>query len=308
MRRDVWLVCFLLAGIAVAACAGRSAPPGIGVQRTSHGSPGSTSSSPSPSVPGATSSASVPRPRHTVVVMFENHAYGEVIGNPEAPYINSLAREGALFTSSYAVTHPSEPNYLALLSGSTQGVTSDQCPTTLREPNLAADLIAAGLTFAGYSEGLPAPGSHACAAGGYARKHVPWTDFSNIPRSVNLPFGMFPAGEYARLPDVSFVIPDLCHDMHDCQVGTGDAWLRQHLGGYARWAMTHDSLLIVTWDEDDGLHSNRIATIFVGEQVRAGRYSRPVDHYNVLRTIEQAYGLPFRGEAARHYPITWVWK
>jgi len=297
MRLDNRLGSLVLAGSAIAVCAGCSTPKGIGVQRPSPGA-----SSPDVSGPA------VPRPLHTVVVMFENHPYDEIIGNPQAPYINALAHEGALFTSSYAVTHPSEPNYLALLSGSTQGVTSDQCPTTLRAPNLAADLIAAGLTFAGYSEGLPAPGSQACGAGGYARKHVPWTDFSNIPRSVNQPFSKFPTAGYSRLPDVSFVIPDLCHDMHDCPVGTGDAWLRQHLGGYARWAMTHDSLLIVTWDEDDGFHSNHITTIFVGQQVRPGRYGRPIDHYNVLRTIEQAYGLPYRGVTALHYPITFVWK
>jgi len=296
MKRDAGLVWFVPAFIAIA-CAGCSTPSGIGVQRSSPASPGPTASSPA-----------VPRPRHTVLVMFENHPYDEVIGSSQAPFINTLAREGALFTSSYAVTHPSEPNYLALLSGSTQGVANDQCPTTLHAPNLAADLLAAGLTFAGYSEGLPAAGSQTCGAGGYARKHVPWTDFSNIPRSVNQPFSAFPTADYSTLPDVSFVIPDLCHDMHDCSVGTGDSWLRQHLGGYARWAMTHDSLLIVTWDEDDGFHSNHIATIFVGQQVRPGRYGKPIDHYNVLRTIEQAYGLPYRGEAARHYPITWVWK
>jgi len=293
-NRLVWLV---LAGSAIAACAGCSTPKGIGVQRPSAGATSSSVGGPA-----------VPRPLHTVVVMFENHPYDEIIGNAQAPYINALAHEGALFTASYAVTHPSEPNYLALLSGSTQGVTSDQCPTTLSAPNLVADLIAAGHTFAGYSEGLPAPGSQTCGAGGYARKHVPWTDFSNIPRSVNQPFSRFPATDYSTLPDVSFVIPDLCHDMHDCSVGTGDAWLRQHLGGYARWAMTHDSLLIVTWDEDDSFHSNHIATIFVGQQVRPGRYSRPIDHYNVLRTLEQAYGLPYRGVTAQHYPITWAWK
>src|SRR5215469_292038 len=296
MRRDNRLARLVLAGTAIAVCAGCGTPKGIGVQR-----PSLVATSHSVSRP------SVPRPRHTVVVMFENHPYDEVIGNSQAPYINMLAREGALFTSSYAVSHPSEPNYLALLSGSTQGVASDQCPTTLHAPNLAADLIAAGLTFVGYSEGLPAAGSQTCGVGGYARKHVPWTDFSNIPRSVNRPFSTFPT-DYSMLPDVSFVIPDLCHDMHDCPVGTGDAWLRQHLGGYARWAMTHDSLLIVTWDEDDGFHSNHIATIFVGQQVKPGRYRIPINHYNVLRTIEQAYGLPYRGQAATHYPITSIWR
>jgi phosphatidylinositol-3-phosphatase len=295
------VIALSLVGLTVAGCAGGSTPRGIGVERSS-----SSASSPAPTSP-ATGPA-VPRPSRVVVVMFENHAYSEVIGNPQAPYINALAREGALFTSSYAVSHPSEPNYLALFSGSTQGVTSDQCPTTFRAPNLAADLIAAGLGFTGYSEGLPAPGSQACGLGGYARKHVPWTDFSNVPPAANQPFSSFPRSDYALLPTVSFVIPDLCHDMHDCQVATGDTWLSEHLRGYATWAMTHDGLLIVTWDEDDGAHSNHIATIFVGQQVLPGRYGKPIDHYNVLRTIEQAYGLPYRGRAARHYPITWVWR
>jgi len=301
IREKPWVIGLCLASLSVAGCTGGSAPPGIGVE-----SPSSSVSSPAATSPA--SGPAVPRPQRTVVVMFENHAYSQVIGNPQAPYINALAREGALFTSSYAVAHPSEPNYLALFSGSTQGVTSDQCPTTFRSPNLAADLIAAGLGFTGYSQGLPAPGSQTCGSGGYARKHVPWTDFSNVPAAVNQPFTSFPLSDYPRLPAVSFVIPDLCHDMHDCSVGTGDRWLRQHLSGYATWAMTHDGLLIVTWDEDDGLHSNHIATIFVGQQVRPGRYGKPINHYNVLRTIEQAYGLPYRGQAARHYPITWVWR
>jgi phosphatidylinositol-3-phosphatase len=240
--------------------------------------------------------------------MFENRASDEVIGNPEASFISQLARSGALLTSSYAVTHPSEPNYLALFSGSTHGVTSDQCPTTIRAPNLAGDLIAAGLTFTGYAEDLPSPGSLSCGQGNYARKHVPWTDFPAVPKSVNQPFSAFPAGDYGALPTVSFVIPNLCNDMHDCSVATGDSWLRKRLGGYARWAMTHDSLLIVTWDEDDGSQSNRITTIFAGQQVAPGRYAKPVDHYNVLRTIEEAYGLPHDGQAATHYPITWIWR
>jgi phosphatidylinositol-3-phosphatase len=287
----------ILTGI-IAGCAG-STPPGIGVERT--GPPGASGA------PGASPPA-IPRPAHVVIVVMENHAYGSIIGNPDAGYISKLARQGALLTRSYGVTHPSEPNYLALFSGSTQGVTSDACPVTRHGPNLAADLIAAGLTFRGYSEGLPAPGSQTCSAGDYARKHVPWTDFTNVPRSASQPFRQFAATPFAKLPDVSFVIPDLCHDMHDCPVATGDAWLRTHLRPYANWAMNHASLLIVTWDEDDGSASNHVPTIVVGQQVRPGRYGKPVDHYNVLRTIEQAFGLPVRGEAARHYPITFIWK
>src|SRR5215475_9202521 len=286
------------AGLALTACNPGSAPTGVGVQPSPTGT-ATSSLAPSGSPNGI--GLAVPRQQHTVVVVFENQPYNAIIGTSAASYINSLARMGALFTASYGLTHPSEPNYLALFSGSTHGITSDQCPTSVRAPNLASDLAAAGFSFAGYSEGLPAPGSFACQAGKYARKHVPWTDFSNVQAAANQPFTRFAATGYARLPTVSFVIPNLCHDMHDCSVATGDAWLRAHLGGYVAWAMSHDSLLIVTWDEDNGFHSNHIATIFVGEQVKPGRYRVPINHYNVLRTIEQAYGLPYRGQAATHY-------
>jgi acid phosphatase len=237
----------------------------------------------------------------------ENHSYAEIIGNPAAPFINTLAGRGALFTRSYAITHPSEPNYLALFSGSTQGITDDGCPYRFTAPNLAAGLIKAGKSFTGYAEDLPGAGSPACSAGNYARKHVPWADFSNVPGSVSLPFTSFPATAFARLPTVSFVIPNLCHDMHDCSVAAGDAWLRARVGGYADWAMRHESLLILTWDEDDGSQGNHIATIFAGQPVRPGRYAEPITHYSVLATIEAAYALPRDGQAATAAPITDIW-
>ncbi len=250
---------------------------------------------------------SVPEPAHTVVVVMENHAYAQIIGSPDAPFINTLARRGALFTRSYAITHPSEPNYLALFSGSTQGIADDGCPYRFTTPNLAADLIKAGKSFAGYAEDLPGPGSPACSAGDYARKHVPWANFSNVPGSVSLPFTSFPAPGFARLPTVSFVIPNLCHDMHDCSVAAGDAWLRAHIAGYASWAMSHHSLLVLTWDEDDDSQGNHITTIFVGQMVRPGRYAEQVTHYSVLAAIEAAYGLPRDGQAATAAPITGIW-
>jgi hypothetical protein len=111
--------------------------------------------------PGTRASApaapEVPAPARTVLVVMENHSYGDIIGNPAAPFINGLARRGALFTQSFAVTHPSEPNYLALFSGSTHGVTDDSCPHVYHAPNLASDLAAAGKSFTGYAEGLPTP-------------------------------------------------------------------------------------------------------------------------------------------------------
>ena len=238
----------------------------------------------------------------------ENHGYSEVIGNSAAPFLNRLAGDGAVFTHSYAITHPSEPNYLALFSGSTHGVADDSCPVELTAPNLAADLIRAGKTFGGYAEDLPAIGSPVCSAGAYARKHVPWADFRNVPGSVSRPFSSFPATDFAQLPTVSFVIPNLCNDMHDCSVATGDSWLRTHLTGYATWATTHDSLLVITWDEDDGSQSNQVPTILAGQQVRPGRYGERISHYRVLATLEAAYGLPRDGNAATVAPITDIWR
>ena len=239
----------------------------------------------------------------------ENHGYSEIIGNPAAPFLNQLAHQGALFTHSYAITHPSEPNYLALFSGSTHGVVDDSCPVDLTAPNLGASLIAKGKTFAGYAEDLPATGSGACSAGEYARKHVPWADFRNVPGSVSMPFSSFPA-DFTQLPTVSFVVPNLCNDMHDCSVGTGDTWLRAHIGAYARWAMTHDSLLIITWDEDDGSQSNQVPTIFAGQLVRPGIYAERITHYSVLATLEAAYGLPRvgNGTARKQPPIASIWR
>jgi acid phosphatase len=248
-------------------------------------------------------------PVHTLVVMLENHNYTQVIGRRSAPYLNELARGGALFTDSRAITHPSQPNYLALFSGSTQGVSGDDCPQHFTGSNLASELLAAGYTFTGYAEGLPGAGSDTCNVGtSYARRHVPWTNFSNVPPSLSKPFTAFPAGNFAALPTVSFVIPDLCHDMHDCSTGTGNAWVQAHIGPYANWAMTHHSLLIVDFDENDDAPGNQIPTIFYGQTVRPGRYGEPITHYSVLRTIENLYHLRPLGHAAHATPITNVWR
>lgn len=249
----------------------------------------------------------VPTPAHVVIVIEENHGYSQIIGSPQAPYINTLASEGALFTSSYAIAHPSQPNYLELFSGGNQGVLDDSCPHTFSTPSLESELIAAGKTFAGYSEGLPAVGSEVCTSGLYARKHAPWTDFSKDPSSNNKPFSSFPT-TFSNLPKVSFVIPNLDDDMHDGTIQQGDSWLQQHLLAYANWARNNNSLLIVTFDEDQGTSLNHIATIFVGAMVKPGKYSEKVTHYRVLRTIEDMYGLGHLGSSAAVSPITDVWK
>lgn len=261
--------------------------------------------------PAAVSAAQPPPapPAHVVVVVEENHSYDDVIGNQSAPYINSLAENGTLMTQSFAVTHPSEPNYMALFAGDTFGLASDACPVNAGSAaNLASELTVAGLTFGGFAEDLPAVGAGVCSAGKYARKHAPWANFTKMPADVSLPFDRFNArGDYTSLPTVSFVIPNLDNDMHDGSIAQADRWLQANLSGYAIWAKANNSLLIVTWDEDDNGADNHIPTVFYGAHVPIARYGGPVSHYSVLSTLEQFYGLPKTGSAAAAAAIPDIW-
>jgi acid phosphatase len=253
-----------------------------------------------------------------VVVIEENKDFTQVIGSgtPD-PYINSLASQGMLFTNSHATTHPSQPNYLDLFSGSDQGVVGDVCDSNApyAGPDLGGQLISANLTFAGYAENLPSAGFTGCSGsnGLYVRKHTPWAVFSDTNgAATNLPFSSFPTSSagYSTLPTVSFVTPNMQDDMHDGSISQADSWLQQNLDGYAQWAKTNNSLLIVTWDENDqssGVVSNQIATIFEGQHVQVGTNNTNISHYDVLRTLEDMYGLPPANNAANASDITGIW-
>ncbi len=269
--------------------------------------------------------AGIPTPTKVVVVIEENHSLSEIIGSVgsaqdlAAPTLNAWARGGALMTSSFGVTHPSQPNYLALFSGSTQGITDDGVHARFSGANLGSELIAAGKTFAGYSQNLPSNGSDvaSAAAGAYERKHNPMTQFTNLVTAgsnsaVNKVFNLanFPIAsgtDYSFLPNVSFVVPDQNNDMHDGTITQADTWLITNLGAYQQWAATHNSLLIVQWDEDDSSASNHIPTIFSGPMVVPGNYSETINHYNILRTIEDMYGTSHAGAAATTAAITDIW-
>jgi len=274
--------------------------------------------------------AGLPVYDHIVIVVEENKSYDQIIGNlADAPYLNALAGEGASLTAMFAEEHHSQGNYFWMFSGSNQNVGFDDAiPDPSNHPNypfqagnLAQQLIARGRTFKGYADGLPAIGSTVRIHGHYARKHVPWMSFANVPNgstantSSNLRFLDFPT-EFARLPTVSFVSPDQVHDMHDGAIPDairgGDRWLHDNLDAYYRWARQNNSLLIVTFDEDDdpagfsGLtdpaspdarRRNRIATIFAGAHIKPGRYAegRGATHVNLLRTLEAMYGLSRSG-------------
>jgi hypothetical protein len=263
-------------------------------------------------------SASIPVPDHIVVVIMENKAYSQIFGGSLTPRINALGADpkSAVFTESYGKTHPSQPNYLHIFSGTNQGISNNGLITQkFTTPNLAAELINAGFSFASYADGMPSTGFDGESSGRYHRRHNPVTNWmgtgtNQVPATTNKPFTSFPT-DFNNLPTVSFVIPDLDHDMHDGALGTalanGDNWFYNNLNAYVQWAKTHNSLFIMTTDEDDGSHSNRVLTIFNGQMVAGGVYSQPITHHNVLRTICEMYGLNFIGGAAQSAPIRGCW-
>ncbi len=265
---------------------------------------------------------------HVVIVIEENKYFEQVIGSADAPYINGvLVAEGATLTRMFAEEHNSEGNYFWLFSGSNQGVGfHDVIPDRKNSAhypflagNLGEQLLKKGLSFKGYSEDLPEDGSTVSFSGHYARKHVPWISFGNIPNgtnpdsSCNLRFDEF-SKDFSRLPTVAIVVPNLVHDMHDpasdiaTSVRNGDDWLKTNIGPYYEWAKSHNSLLIVTFDENadssgyTGLTNpasknrdikNRIPTIIAGARVKHGTFAegKGVTHVNLLRTLEAMYGL-----------------
>lgn len=253
---------------------------------------------------GTTPAPSPPSPvMHVTIVMMENRDGERVIGNADAPYTNqTLVPQGLLLTNSHAVTHPSEPNYLALFAGSTHGVTNDRCPLSYDSRNVASELIAAGKTFTGYSESMPSDGYEGCWTARYARKHNPWSNFSNVPPSSNLVY----RNQTASTASLTWIVPNMCHDMHDCSTRTGDAWLAGHLPAIVAWNAKNHGLLIVTWDEaePDRDGTNRIPTILVGPMLTPGSKSAQyVDHYAVLRTIEAIFGLACIDKECSAMPI-----
>ncbi len=265
--------------------------------------------------------AGLPVYDHIVVVVEENKDYEEIIGSRNAPYINNvLKKEGASLTQMFAEEHHSEGNYFFLFSGSDQKVGyTDVIPqSTFKTMNLGSELIRTGHSFKGYSESLPEIGSMVGRQGLYARKHSPWISFANIPNgktvadSSNLRFPEDFPSDFNQLPTVAFVIPNLRNDMHDGKaaqaIATGDKWLRDHLNAYYQWAKQHNSLLILTFDENseftfaggvtnpgdrDSRKTNRIATIIAGAHIKAGEYpeDKGVTHVNILRTLEAMYKL-----------------
>lgn len=266
---------------------------------------------PSPSIPAAKpADATGQKPAsqpfaHIFVIVEENQPYANVVGNSSAPYINSLIARYTLAANYFAVAHPSLPNYIALTSGSTQGFTTDCNPPAagceVNASNIGDLLAAAGKSWKEYAESMPAA-CYLLNSGNYATKHNPFVYYKDIVdnrarcQSHVVPFTQLAIDlrSAKTTPDFAFITPNLCNDMHDCGLASGDHWLAREvppiLGSAA--FRTQNSLLMITWDEDDG-GGNHVATILIGPQVKAGyKLTATYSHYSLLRTIEANWQLP----------------
>jgi hypothetical protein len=253
-------------------------------------------------------------PSHLIVVIEENHSLQQIIGSRDAPFINRLAARGMLLTSYHAITHPSLPNYVALLSGRVGGIRNDCERCTIAGPTLVGQLEARHISWAAYLEGLPGPCSTVPGSGAYTEAVDPFMHAATIrgfPARCDrvVPFRRFHADLAAsRLPTVAFVSPNLRDDMHSGPVPAADDWLHRLVGDLeASPVWRQDTRVVVTFDEGtrsdtrsccDGLgRGGLIPTVVAGPRVRPGVDATPYTHYSLLRSIEAAYGLPFLGHA-----------
>ncbi len=256
----------------------------------------------------------VPRFEHVVVIVFENKEQSSVLGRSVAPTFARLARSYAVLSRYYGVTHPSLPNYLALVSGSTQGISTDCTDCSVSGVNLADSLGAAGRTWKTYAEGLPETGFLGASSGRYAKKHDPLLYFTDVAGSAArradfVPFSRLRGDlRTGKLPDFSLIVPDLCHSMHDCPVAAGDAWLGRIVQPLLRLPRT---VVFVVFDEgsspDRG--GGHVPALALGTAVRPhSRFAGVIDHYGLLRTIEEAWSLRILGQSASARSILGIWR
>ena len=261
--------------------------------------------------PGTASPQVVPRLDHVAVIILENKSYDQT---RTQTYTASLIAAGVSFSASYAITHPSQPNYIALWSGGTQGVVNDNCLVVapLTAENLGHACEAAGLTWKAYSEDLPAVGSNICFNPSltYTRKHDPWTNFSNLNHANEVPYTQLALDIAAgTLPNLVFIVPNNCDNSHNngCTVQFADAWLAAQVPSLLA-AVGPRGLVVLTWDEDDSHSANHILTVLSGPAVLAGYVSpQHVTHYTILRMLSETLGLTPFAAAPAEASITDVW-
>jgi hypothetical protein len=250
--------------------------------------------------------------KHVWVFVLENRSCGEIIGSREAPYLNELADTYGLAAKFFAIIHPSEPNYFAMVAGSTMGC-AEECPGPYRGPSLAGQLASRGLTWAGYFESIPRPGYTGGDVGEYVRRHNPFVSFSEVIDSQAMLSSIRPMTDFlpglANPPSFSFVVPNLQHDMHSGTIREGDDWIRSYVGPVIRSAAFQDGgVVFITFDEGAGsdtsgcclpsISGGQVSTIVVAAGGVRGLVSTvPYTTYSLLRTIEQGFDLPYLREA-----------
>jgi hypothetical protein len=270
-------------------------------------------------VAGPADAARVPRLKHVWVFVMENHSYGQIIGSPHAPYVTRLARRHGVATRMWAVTHPSLPNYLAMISGSTHGCHNDSCERGIRGKTLAGQFARNGLKWRGYFEELPERGYTGDDVGNYVQHHNPFVYFRSItskPKQRNhiLPFRAF-RRSLRRPPAFSYVVPSDLHNMHSATISDGDDWLREWIPRVmSSRGFHHRGAIFITWDEADksdlsgcclagidGGHQPFVAIVHNGP--RHVRLTNRRTAYSLLRTIEAGFRFGHLGRAAGVKPL-----
>ncbi|HEY9287265.1 MAG TPA: alkaline phosphatase family protein [Candidatus Dormibacteraeota bacterium] len=275
-----------------------------------HPTPGSTApAAPRPTAPPPPPppAAGVPAFSHVFVIVMENHEYGSIIGSGAAPYINSLANSYGLATNYYGASHPSLPNYLALTAGSTFGIASDCTTCYVSATNIGDQVEASGRSWKAYMEDMPSACYTGASYGNYAMKHDPFMYYNDIRNNAArcaahvVPFTQF-SGDMSsgNVPNFVWITPNLCNDMHDCAVSTGDNWLRSvvpTITGSA--AFRSGGVLFITWDEGSSsagccgdTYGGQVATLVISPRSIPGYRSGVAEnHYGLLRTVEDALRL-----------------
>ena len=250
---------------------------------------------------------------HVVVIVMENKEETEVLGTKDAPFLTRLARRYASVPRSYGVRHPSLPNYIALTSGSTHGITDDCEDCHIDARNIVDQLEAKHISWKAYMEGMPRRcfTEPSASSGEYRRKHNPFVYYDDITRNPARCRKVVPFTDLAgdlrrdRLPTFAWITPDMCNDTHDCNVRTGDRFLAGVVPGLLR-AVGPRGFLVVTYDEGrtaagccgGEAKGGQIATVIAGPRVRRGfKHRGALDHYGTLATIERALGQRPLGHA-----------
>jgi acid phosphatase len=258
----------------------------------------------------------VPNFEHIVVIVFENTEFDEVMQTDAMPTFKRLASDYTLLTQFYAIRHPSLPKYLAMIGGDTFDIDRNCEDCFIDAPSLPDLIEQSGRTWKTYQEDMLRP-CFVGSWGNYAQKHNPFMYFDSIrldtPRCERTvrPFTDLHADLAAgALPNFVFITPNLCNSAHDCWIGVSDDWLGAQMQALMDYFTTHSQsfLIILTWDEGDsnatccGLPESaggRIATVLISPQVQNGfEDDTPYTLYSLLKTIAEAWGLPYLGHAA----------